>query len=185
MRSPVSPDVDLQPREIEPGLAVLECPRSGGIWIPLAAYEQWRSQSPPVTASAAASGSTGPGPMPVDAQRPALICPESGCVLLRYKAGHGLPFHIDRSPVTGGVWLDKGEWEALKEKGLHVDLNLIFTAAYQRGLRSAEYAQTLEKAFQDRIGQVDFDRVAQFKDWLNHHPRRRDIWCYLSDTLKG
>jgi len=183
MRSPVSPDVDLQPREIEPGLVVLECPRSGGIWIPLAAYEQWRTSQP----AFAAPGPDHPPPVsaPVDLKRPALICPESGCVLLRYKAGHGLPFQIDRSPVTGGVWLDQGEWDALKQKGLHVSLNLIFTASYQRDLRAAEYAQNLEKAFQERIGPADFERAALFKEWMNHHPRRRDIWCYLSDTLKA
>jgi Zn-finger nucleic acid-binding protein len=180
MRSPVSPDVDLQPREIEPGLDGLECPRSGGIWIPLAAYERWRASQPAFVAP----GPDQPPPvsMPPDLKRPALICPESGCVLLRYKAGHGLSFQIDRSPVTGGVWLDQGEWDALKQKGLHVDLNLIFTASYQRDLRAADYAQTLEKAFQERIGQADFERAAQFKEWMNQHPRRRDIWCYLSDS---
>jgi Zn-finger nucleic acid-binding protein len=96
--------------------------------------------------------------------------------------GHGLQFHIDRSPATGGIWLDKGEWESLKQRGLHVNLNLIFTASYQRDLRSAEYAQSLEKVFQERIGQQDFERVAKFKEWMAHHPKRRDILCYLSDT---
>ena len=76
-----------------------------------------------------------------DSSQRALICPESGRLLLRYRVGHGLRFHIDRSPATGGVWLDKGEWEALKSKGLHVSLHLIFTAAYQRQIRSAEYVQ--------------------------------------------
>ncbi len=121
-------------------------------------------------------------PLSDDSKRPALICPESGCVLLRYKAGHGLPFHLDRSPATGGVWLDRGEWEALKRQGLHVELNLIFTASYQRDVRAAEYAQSLEKVFQDRIGPGDFDRVAEFKEWMIRHPKRHDILCYLSDT---
>jgi len=105
--------------------------------------------------------------------------------MLRYKAGQGLAFHIDRSPSTGGVWLDKGEWEVLKQRGLQFDLNLVFTASYQRDLRSAEYAHSLEKAFQERIGPADFRRVAEFKDWMTQHAKRRDILCYLSDTLKG
>jgi len=184
MRSPVCPDVNLQPKEIEPGLLGYECPQSGGFWIPLAAYEQWKAKQPPLAgvASLASAEAVSVGP---DPKRAALICPESGVVMLRYKAGHGLPFHIDRSPATGGVWLDKGEWQALKQKGLHLDLSLIFTASYQRDLRSAEYAQSLEKVFQDRIGQADFQRVAEFKEWMTGHPKHRDIWCYLSDTMKG
>jgi len=179
MRSPVFPDVNLEPKELEPGLSAYECPRSGGFWIPLAAYEQWKAQRPSLPATVTEN----PAVPPVDdARRPALICPESGVVMLRYKAGQSLSFHIDRSPATGGVWLDKGEWEALKQKGLHLDLNLIFTAAYQRDLRAAEYEQSLEKTFQERIGQADFQRVSEFKAWMNRHPKQRDIWCYLSDT---
>jgi hypothetical protein len=49
-------------------------------------------------------------------------------------------------------------------------------------VRAAEYAETLEKVFRDRIGQADFDRVAEFKDWMTHHPKRHDILCYLSDA---
>ena len=183
MRSPVSPEVNLQPKEIEPGLLAYECPQSGGYWIPLPAYEQWKAQQPASTASTP-SGQNHSIPVTPDPKRTALICPESGVVMLRYKAGQGLPFHIDRSPATGGVWLDKGEWQALKQRGLHVDLNLIFTASYQRDLRSAEYAQSLEKVFQDRIGQPDFQRVAEFKQWMTRHPKHRDIMCYLSDKLK-
>ena len=181
MRSPVAPEVDLQPREIEPGLVALECPRSGGLWLPLQAYEQWKAQRSP----AATAVHDQPVPVLDDSKRRTIICPESGCLLLRYKVGHGLPFHVDRSPATGGVWLDRGEWEALKQKGLHVDLNLIFTASYQREVRSAEYAEALESAFRERIGGADFARAAAFKAWLDGHPKRRDIWCYLQDELKA
>ena len=168
-------------REIEPGLVVYECPQSGGLWIPLQAYFAWKERQPQ------ASGALPEGGAPVlqdDARQRALVCPESGRLLLRYRVGHGLQFHIDRSPATGGVWLDKGEWEALKSKGLHVALNLIFTAAYQRQIRSAEYVQTLTDAFRERIGAADFSKVAEFGAWLAQHPRRRDICCYLLDSLE-
>jgi Zn-finger nucleic acid-binding protein len=169
MHSPIHPDTIMELREIEPGLVVYECPRSGGLWIPLQAYFAWKERQ------LQASGALPEGGAPV--------CPESGRLLLRYRVGHGLQFHIDRSPATGGVWLDKGEWEALKSKGLHVALNLIFTAAYQRQIRSAEYVQTLTDAFRERIGAADFSKVAEFGAWLAHHPRRRDICCYLLDNI--
>src|SRR5271157_1471890 len=135
MHSPVYPEVTMEWREIEPGLTVYECPKSGGLWIALQAYLAWKEQHPQAPCAPPA------GPLPVladDSRQRALVCPESGCLLLRYRVGHGLPFHIDRSPATGGVWLDKGEWEALKSKGLHASLHLIFTSAYQRQIRTTE-----------------------------------------------
>jgi Zn-finger nucleic acid-binding protein len=171
----------MRSREIEPGFEVYECPKSGGLWIPLQSYLTWRDRHPEGT-----SGSTevsGP-PVQDDSSQRALICPESGRLLLRYRVGHGLQFHIDRSPATGGVWLDKGEWEALKSKSLHVALHLIFTAAYQRRVRTSEYAQGLTDTFRDRIGAADFSKVAEFSTWLAHHPKRRDICCYLLDNIE-
>jgi Zn-finger nucleic acid-binding protein len=168
-------------RQLEPGLEVYECPESGGLWIPLQAYLTWKEQQPP-----GAMAQTGEPPAAVqdDSTQRALICPESGRLLLRYRVGHGLPFHLDRSPATGGVWLDKGEWEALKGRGLHVSLHLIFTAAYQRQVRSSEYVQGIAETFRDRIGAADFSRVSDFGAWLASHPRRRDICCYLLDCLE-
>jgi hypothetical protein len=103
-------------QELEPGLHVYKCSTSGGLWIPLQSYLSWKERQ--------AQGTThethNPQFLQDDSTRRALICPESGRLLLRYRVGHGFQFHIDRSPVTGGVWLDKGEWEALKSRGLHL-----------------------------------------------------------------
>lgn len=180
MNSPLYPDTTMRPREIEPGLEAYECPKSGGLWIPLQAYLAWKELHPE------SSNTPSDGSTPVvqnESRQQALICPESGRLLIRYRVGHGLPFHIDRSPVTGGVWLDKGEWEALKSKGLHVILNLIFTTPYQHQIRTAEQAQQLTETFRERIGAEDFLKVAEFGTWLAHHPKRRDICCYLLDNL--
>lgn len=181
MNSPLHPDTPMQSKEIEPGLTVCECPKSGGLWIPLQAYLNWKEQQPEMPIPISEES------IPTQTEEPkhkALICPESGRVLLRYRVGHGLPFHIARSPATGGVWLEKGEWGALKSKGLHLSLHLIFTAAYQRQIRSAVYTQTLTDTFRDRIGAEDFAKVGEFAAWLIHHPKGRDICCYLLDQLE-
>ena len=164
-------------KELEPGLSVYECPASGGVWIPLQSFLDWRERR----GEQAVSLPKGYAPVFADdSGNPALICPESGRLLIRYRVGHGLGFHVDRSPATGGVWLDRGEWDALKSHGLHRELHLVFTASYQRRIRSASYNDRLEQTFAARIGAPDLERVLQFKDWLLAHPRRRDIWCYLT-----
>jgi Zn-finger nucleic acid-binding protein len=181
MRSPIHPEVNLQLREIEPGLSAYACPKSGGVWIPLERYHAWkelhqhRQQSLPE------------GYTPLiddDSRQRALLCPESGRLLIRYRVGHGLNFHVDLSPVSGGVWLDKGEWDALKSQGLHSELHYIFTASYQRQIRSAEYEEALLQKFVERIGLADFQKVAAFKSWLATHPKQRDICCFLMDNIE-
>jgi Zn-finger nucleic acid-binding protein len=176
MQSPVNSSVTMQEGEIEPGLNAYLCPESGGIWIPLQSYVNWREhhREDPTPEPQQYTPETGD-----DSKRRAFICPESGRVLLRYKVGHGLNFHIDRSPVSGGVWLDKGEWEALKSKGLHTQMHLIFTASYQRQVRTEEYDQTIEENFKNRIGAEQFEKVAVFRDWLITQPKRREIVSYL------
>lgn len=178
MHSPIHPETDLIPTELEPGLEACLCPQSGGVWIPLRAYFDWRERS------ASQARPLPPGYEPqaaTDAGQPTLICPESSCLLVRYRVGEGLDFHIDRSPKTGGVWLDAGEWDALKSKGLHEQLHLVFTAAYQKRLRTQLIHEQLEEQFRHRIGAADFERVSEFKTWLLAHPKRRDILACLLD----
>jgi Zn-finger nucleic acid-binding protein len=180
MQSPVYPNINLVRSEVEPGLYAYRCPSSGGVWIPLESYLNWithQQVQPEIPADYA--------PVPEsDSNRKALICPESGRLLLRYRAGKGMDFHIDRSPATGGVWLDKGEWEALKCAGIHREMHLIFTASYQRTLRSSEYSRAMEKTFRERIGEGDFPRVAEFAKWLRDHARRQDICAYLFNEIE-
>jgi Zn-finger nucleic acid-binding protein len=176
MRSPLHPNAILERKEIEPGLIAYLCPRSGGVWIPRDSYFTWKEHHAQPTVPLPADYAP---EVADDSHRRALICPESGRLLIRYRVGQGLSFHIDLSPVTGGVWLDQGEWEALKSRGLHSEMNLIFTASYQRQVRNAEYEHSLQQVFSERIGRDDFQKVTDFKNWLAAHPRRRDICCYL------
>ncbi len=176
MQSPIHPEAALIRTELEPGLDACLCPKSGGVWIPLQAYFDWRERS------VSKARALPPGDEPqaaTDAGQRALICPESGCLLVRYRVGEGLDFQIDRSPKTGGVWLDAGEWDALRSKGLHKQLHLIFSAAYQKRIRTQLSVAQLEEQFRQKIGASDFERVEEFKSWLTSHPKRRDILACL------
>jgi len=116
-----------------------------------------------------------------DSAQRTLLCPASGGMMLRYRVGHGLNFQIDRSPTTGGVWLDAGEWEALKSKGLHDEMHLIFTAPYQKRVREERFNIQLQENFKTRIGEGDFEKVREFKAWLSGHAKRRDVLAFLID----
>jgi Zn-finger nucleic acid-binding protein len=177
MRSPLHGDKEMLERELEPGFRVFECPVSGGLWIPIDAYLTWLQQHGG-KANPLPQGQ--PLPQTNDSGRRALLCPESGRFLLRYRVSHDLPFQIDRSPVTGGAWLDKGEWEVLKSRGLHNQMHLIFTSQYQARVRAAEFKKVMEDTFRTRIG-ADFGKVQEFRQWMEAHPKKHDILCYLTE----
>lgn len=178
MNSPIYSDSVMELVEIEPGLTVYRCSKSGGIWMPLQSYLDWKKNNPESVSKPDIATTTAPQE---DSSPRALVCPESGRLLIRYKVGHGLPFYIERSPATGGIWLDRGEWEALKSRGLHLILHQIFSAEYQRQIRTESLQQTIEKVFKDKIGEADFSRVQEFGKWLSIHPKRGDICRYLMD----
>ncbi len=179
MKSPLHSAVSLERTEIEPGLVVYQCPKSQGIWIPLQSYLAWLKSGPRVTRLAGESAKT---ELVDDSKRPPLFCPESGAMLARYRVGHELSFQVDRSPITGGVWLDRGEWEALKAKGLHDDLHLIFTAPYQREIRSASLQERMAASFKDRVGEADFEKTKAFKSWMAAHAEGRAIRAFLLEA---
>ena len=178
MQSPIASGVPLEPTELEPGLHAYRCPKSGGTWIPLPAYLKWRDHH---AASARPLPADYQPVLVSDAKRPAMLCPESGCLLVRYHVGHGLKFQIDHSPKTGGIWLDAGEWEALKSKDLHDELHLVFSAPFQRKIQEETFTEQLHERFKMRIGESDFQRVMEFTTWLRQHPKERDIVAFMMD----
>jgi len=104
LQSPVFPDTAMHLSELEPGLFAYLCPKSGGVWIPFQSYLDWKEHHRHDTAALPAPCV----PVPTDdSTHRALLCPESGRVLIRYRVGHGLKLHVDVSPDTGGIWLHR------------------------------------------------------------------------------
>ncbi len=185
MKSPIYTEIDLVKTELEPGLTCWQCPESGGNWVPAPAYWQWHSTLP-VQLKAHGVGITD---TPVNTPhtdellaRPALLCPETHCILVRYKVG-GLGIFIERSPVSGGIWLDAGEWNLLKENTLHASLHEIFTTSYQKRILREEAHQHLMEKFHSDLGEEVADTLGELADWLKTHPKKRRIIGWLHEQL--
>lgn len=163
---------------LDEGLTVFRCPETGGIYIPLEQYWRWRKNAGDEGAVTDAIGEAPPVSEHDDAVK---ICPESGMLMTRYRVGHGLPFRIDRS-VTGGIWLDAGEWEALKAGGLHRNLHLVFTAPWQKAIRDAEGAYHYEKRLRQHLGDEFFTRLGAIRDEIWGHPSGAEALAFLQRT---
>ena len=175
LKSPVSGKL-MEAVTLESGLNAYRCPRSGGHYITAHDYLNWLQQQParlphlPQSEPAESS----------DASAAVRICPETGTLMTRYKVGHGFTFAIDRS-ITGGIWLDSGEWEALKQRNFHDEINLVFTAPWQKHIRTAQAQATYGETLRSSLGQDLLDRLTALRTDLTDHPHRNLALSYLAE----
>jgi len=184
MKSPLHPEVSLVEAELDIGLTSWRCPSSGGHWVPAPSYWQWHSQLPPQLKERQErriEKITAPD-MDSLLERHALICPESHCLLVRYKVG-GLGIFIDRSPISGGIWLEAGEWSLLKENSIHASLHEIFTSSYQKRVLKEEAREALMHKFYTDLGEDIAEDLVNLAEWLKLHPKRRRIIAWLHEQL--
>jgi len=179
MKSPVGSRQELHAVQLEKGLLAYRCPETGGHYIPASAYMQWLGEQParlpqlPPTPGIAA---------PREEKHRAYICPESGTIMIRFKVGHGFKFTVDRS-ITGGIWLDSGEWEALKSRNFHDEIHFIFTDPWQNAIRKDEVAAGNRTRLEERLGTEFLGRIDGLKDEILQNPHREEILAYLMNSL--
>ena len=175
MKSPIGERLALQATQLEDGLMAYRCPQSGGFYITLENYWKWKQSN----------GETGSGEAVAEKDFPVSefddavkICPETGTLMTRYRVGHGMPFRVDRS-ITGGVWLDAGEWDALHAGGIHHNLHLVFTAPWQKAVISAEQTALYNERLRSRLGDDFYNELSALREKIWSHPSSAEVFAYL------
>ena len=163
-----------------PGLAGFACGKCTGHWLRFGDYLAWRErqagdvpEAPRETAGEAVEPSGGP----------ARRCPDCGHLLTRYRVGRGVSFALDRCGNCNGVWLDSGEWTALRERGLHDNVHQMFGPGWQFAARTEERRRLAESQFERQLG-PDFGRAREFAEWVAAHPRRSEILAYVQSRIR-
>jgi Zn-finger nucleic acid-binding protein len=177
MKCPVCKTIELVSNEIEPNLTASVCENCNGKWITANDYSSWRSfqsENLPVKPPTELRAELTEFEM-------ARLCPKCKRILLKYKAGYETGFMLDRCNDCGGMWFDRDEWETLKERNLHDDLQEIFLDSWQQDVRRKEAQKRLEQIYQEKFGAEDYDKIKTFKDWLDSHERKNEIRAFLND----
>lgn len=175
MNSPIGNHLPLEPVTLTEGLKAFRCTETGGHWIPAENYWQWQRTLPEQADHGHHETHACPTSEFEDIVK---FCPETGTIMTRYKVGHGLDFRIERS-ITGGIWLDPGEWEALIAGNLHQELHLVFTTPWQNAIREESRAQAYEEMLRGRLGEGLFERLSSLRSDLADHPARAAAIAYL------
>jgi Zn-finger nucleic acid-binding protein len=145
--------------------------------VPAEPYLDWLAQQPKGSTNAAES----PPPIPAFDSKRAMLCPDCGVILRRYKISGDLNFVLDRCGRCNGVWFDAGEWQSISVRGLHTQMHLFFTESWQRQLRQDAMRQSLEKMYRDRFGVADYEEIKRIRSWLAAHPQSASLKAYLTE----
>ncbi|WP_086934180.1 hypothetical protein [Agarilytica rhodophyticola] len=177
MKCPNCKQNDLAPKELEKGLVGAGCTTCGGVLLPLMNYRYWQdihsSSIEPwdETVEVKTEDSSGDG---------AKFCPKCNRFMSKYRIGLERDNRVELCANCDEAWLDTGEWQLLKCLDLHNHLPDIFTDAYQRELRKKQQREKWDMHFEKEIGAEDFERVRQFKIWLDDHDSFTEIKHYLN-----
>ena len=170
----------LERAELQPLLPCFRCPRCAGQWIRGEHYFRWL-EHPDRKHTDVNPNVVGE---PHDSKR-AMICPECGKLLSRYRVGHGVSFSIDRCAGCGGIWLDANEWETLQQHHLEDRIHMIFSTAWQGQILREEQQKAFEQRLVSRIGDEHFAELKRVVAWVDTHPHRAEIAAFLLQHLRA
>ena len=177
MNCPVCKTSELTLRELESDLSSFQCSVCGGNWIRGADYWKWLEVHGPNLPERNDQDSglhlAEPG-IPID-------CPECRFRLVKYLVGHGFDFTLDHCEGCRGIWLDRNEWEAMKERNLHDDLNSMFTSFWQTEAQKEARKARMEQRYINRFGADDYAEIKRIRSWLGGKTNREELLAYLID----
>lgn len=179
MKCPVCKRENLETREIEPHLFAETCANCGGRWISSDNYEQWLKHHGEILPEIPSAGPD--DELSIPEFELARLCPKDGRILIKYKVGRSIPFNLDRCGNCGGIWLDANEWEVLKSRNLHDEMNRIFTDKWQGEIHNDQLSRNLESIYREKFGPDNYEKIKDFKSWIDQHDKQAEILAYLRD----
>jgi Zn-finger nucleic acid-binding protein len=106
-------------------------------------------------------------------------CPKCSRLMTKYQMGAASQHKLDLCGACDEAWLDKGEWQLLKQLDLQGKLPKIFTDAWQRNIRKQRQEAVLQERYENLLGEADFSKVNEFRLWLYQQPQKDAIKQFL------
>jgi len=176
MKCPVCKKCSMNSVDIATDLTALTCRECSGVWFDRDKYDAWRAKHP-----ADLPETNTPAQLGVSESHKAKICPQCGHLMLPYRIGHGLSFSVDYCGACGGVWCDRGEWDAIKAKNLHHNLHDIVSQHWQTTVRESGVQESIEQTYARHLG-ANYTKAQEVRTWLHGQPQKALILAYLTGT---
>jgi len=163
---------ELTPSFIDGQFRAHTCSNCGGNWILIEDYVSWKECNPQFSFDENIK-------VEVDDTKTALLCPVTGTIMRKLRISTSTSHRLDYCASVGGVWLDKGEWELLKEKGLAGSLNSVLTAHWQRNIRMNSAKDNFKEIYKEKFGQESYNKIKELREWLHSQPNKADLRAYI------
>jgi Zn-finger nucleic acid-binding protein len=177
MQCPSCSSSSLKLTKLEDQLPARECLNCHGILLDLLTYRAWAEKQPHPTKSHTTQ-------CEVEDNGKALICPKCSKLMLKFRITGEKTNTIDVCTNCDDAWLDKGEWTLLSELSLQKKLNRIFTDPWQRQIRKDIATKSLQQRNKALLGEEDYTKLLQIKDWIAQHEKKHDLLRILTRELQ-
>jgi len=156
-------------------LAAYSCGNCLGTLVSLVAYRAWREHSArePLAITPTAEPDIDP-PDTVGAKK----CPKCRSVMSKYRIRSDKTNRLDYCPHCEEIWLDDGEWRLVEGLVASGEFTKVFTQAWQYAVRAGITSAMEEERLRELLG-GDYQRVAQFTEWLQTQPAKQEILARL------
>lgn len=173
MKCPRCLNQKLNPAELEAGLVCGECKNCQGRLVSLLNYRHWLIQLD------YGQLETPQNPLKVEDNVQAIICQKCNHLMTKYRMDVDAQNRLDYCGHCDEVWFDKGEWELLKKLNHHYHLPHLVTEVWQNQLRHEENERLLHKRYIKLLGDDEFRKLLDFKQWLDGHKAKVQIRQFL------
>lgn len=164
---------NLTPSYLEGLFPCSSCDHCGGNLIMLTDYLRWKDDN-----KNADFTSDRESTLVIDETERAMICPKTGRLMTKYRISGDTEHRLDLSPTINAIWLDAGEWQLLKQRGLAGRLNNIFTDHWQREIVSQESAEILTALYERKFGE-HYETIKAFRALLEQFDDKHEAIAYL------
>jgi Zn-finger nucleic acid-binding protein len=157
-------------------LAGYSCGHCLGTLVSLVAYRVWRERSEGndlPTSTPMAEPESAP-PDSIGAKK----CPKCRSLMSKYRIRSDKTNRLDYCPHCEEIWLDEGEWRLVEGLVASGEFTKVFTQAWQYAVRAGVTAAMEEERLRELLG-GDYERVAEFAEWVQSQPARAEILARL------
>jgi Zn-finger nucleic acid-binding protein len=157
-------------------LAGYSCGNCLGTLVSLVAYRAWRESAgrDALRATPTAIADVDP-PDTVGAKK----CPKCRSVMSKYRINADKTNRLDYCAHCEEIWLDDGEWQLVEGLVVAGDFAKVFTQAWQYAVRAGVSSTMEEQRLRKLLG-GDYQRVAEFAEWLRSQPAKAEILARLA-----
>jgi Zn-finger nucleic acid-binding protein len=156
-------------------LAGYSCGNCLGTLVSLVAYRAWREHAARETLTPTP---TAEPDLDAPDSAGAKKCPKCRSLMSKYRIRSDKTNRLDYCPHCEEIWLDEGEWRLVEGLVASGEFTKVFTQAWQYAVRAGITSAMEEERLRELLG-ADYERVAQFAEWLQTQDAKPEILARL------